>query len=163
MSCCWFVCSHASACARRAARADAAAGASDPCPQPASAAAQVQLAAAQLAQARLNLERTTVVAPADGVVSRRSVELGQIVQPGQPIMAITSLGDVWVTANFKETQLREIQTGQAAEVSVDAFGGRSFRAHVDSLAAATQGTLPSDLKAKLDEATEQWRAVDADR
>jgi membrane fusion protein (multidrug efflux system) len=113
----------------------------------ASAAAQVQLAAAQLAQAQLNLERTTVVAPADGVVSRRSVELGQIVQPGQPIMAITSLGDVWVTANFKETQLREIQTGQAAEVSVDAFGGRTFRAHVDSLAAATGATfslLPPD-------------------
>jgi membrane fusion protein, multidrug efflux system len=113
----------------------------------ASAAAEVQQAAAALAQAKLNLERTKVVAPADGIVSKRSVELGQIVQPGQPIMAITSLGDVWVTANFKETQLREIQTGQPAEISVDAFGGRTFRAHVDSLAAATGATfslLPPD-------------------
>jgi len=113
----------------------------------ASAAAEVQQAEAALAQAKLNLERTTVRAPADGVVSKRSVEVGQLIQAGQPIMAITSLGDVWVTANFKETQLKDIKTGQPAEVEVDALGGRSFRAHVDSLAAATGATfslLPPD-------------------
>jgi membrane fusion protein (multidrug efflux system) len=112
-----------------------------------SAAADVQQAEAALGQAKLNLERTTVRAMADGVVSKRSIEVGQIVQPGQPIMAITSLGDVWVTANFKETQLRDIATGQPAEVSVDAFGGRRFRAHVDSVSAATGATfslLPPD-------------------
>jgi len=113
----------------------------------ASAAAEVQLAQAALDQAKLNLERTTVRAPADGVVSKRTVEIGQIVQIGQPIMAITTLADVWVTANFKETQLRNMQKGQAAEVSVDAYGGRTFRAHVDSLSAATGATfslLPPD-------------------
>jgi membrane fusion protein (multidrug efflux system) len=77
--------------------------------------AQVQLARAALDQARLNLERATVRAPADGLVSRRTVELGQVVQPGQPLMAVTSLGDVWVTANFKETQLTHMAAGQRAE------------------------------------------------
>ena len=112
----------------------------------ASAAAQVQLAQAALDQAKLNLERTAVRAPADGVVSKRTVELGQIVQIGQPIMAITTLADVWVTANFKETQLRSMQKGQAAEISVDAYG-RTLRGHIDSLSAATGATfslLPPD-------------------
>ena len=64
-------------------------------------------------QARLNLERTVVRAPADGVVSRRTVEVGQVVQPGQAMMSITSLHDVWVTANFKETQLGAMIAGPA--------------------------------------------------
>jgi membrane fusion protein, multidrug efflux system len=112
----------------------------------ASAGAQVQLAEAALDQAKLNLERTSVRAPTDGVVSKRTVELGQIVQIGQPIMAITSLADVWVTANFKETQLHSMQKGQTVEISVDAYG-RTFRAHIDSLSAATGATfslLPAD-------------------
>ncbi len=113
----------------------------------ASAAAEVQQAQAALDQAKLNLDRTLVRAQTDGVVSKKSVEIGQIVQAGQPLMAITSLADVWITANFKETQLHNMKTGQAAEVSVDAFGGRTYRAHVDSLAAATGATfslLPPD-------------------
>ncbi len=112
----------------------------------ASAAAQVQQMDAALSQAKLNLERTTVRAQSDGVVSKRGVEIGQIVQVGQPLMAITSLGDVWIVANFKETQLEAMKTGQAAEVSVDAYGHR-YRGHVDSLAAATGATfslLPPD-------------------
>jgi membrane fusion protein, multidrug efflux system len=102
----------------------------------AAAAARVQQAQAALAQARLNLERATVKAPADGVVSKKSVEVGQLVQPGQPLLAIVQLADVWVTANFKETQLRNMHPGQRASIAVDALGSK-FPAHVDSIAPAT--------------------------
>jgi membrane fusion protein (multidrug efflux system) len=102
-----------------------------------SAEARVQLAKAALDQARLNLEYATVKAPVTGIVSRKSVETGQVVQPGQLLMAIVPQEDVWVTANFKETQLAEMHPGQSATVSVDAFGGRVFNAHVDSIASAT--------------------------
>jgi membrane fusion protein (multidrug efflux system) len=108
---------------------------------------QVLHAEAALKQARLNLERTTVKAPTDGVVSRRTVEVGQVVQPGQAMMAITSLHDVWVTANFKETQLKKMVAGQRAEVEVDAYGGRTYTGHVESIAGATGATfslLPAD-------------------
>jgi membrane fusion protein (multidrug efflux system) len=109
--------------------------------------AQVLLARAALDQAKLNLERTVVHAAADGIVSRRTVELGQVVQPGQAMMAITSLHDIWVTANFKETQLGRMATGQRAEIEVDAYGGRRYSGHVESIAAATGSTfslLPAD-------------------
>ena len=99
--------------------------------------ARVQQAQAALAQAELNLEHTSVRAPADGVVSRKTVEPGQVVQPGQPLMALVDLNDVWVTANFKETQLKAMHPGQRATVDVDALGGREFTAHIDSIAAAT--------------------------
>ena len=103
----------------------------------ASADARVQQARAALAQAELNLQYTTVKAPTDGVVSRKSVEVGQVIQSGQPLLALVNLGDTWLTANFKETQLKSMQPGQKAEVSVDALGGRTFNGHVDSIAAAT--------------------------
>ncbi len=109
--------------------------------------AQVLLARSALDQARLNLERTVVRAPTDGLVSRRSVEVGQVVQAGQPLMSVTALGDVWVTANFKETQLGSMAAGQRAEIQVDAFGGRRYSGHVESIAAATGATfslLPPD-------------------
>jgi membrane fusion protein, multidrug efflux system len=113
----------------------------------ATAEAQVEQARAALAVAQLNLERTTVRAPIAGVVSKRTVEIGQVVQAGQPLLAITSLADVWVTANFKETQLDQMRPGQKAEVSVDAYDGRVYTGHVDSIAAATGATfslLPPD-------------------
>lgn len=103
----------------------------------AAAEAHAQQARAALAQAELNLEYATVKAPIKGIVSRKSVEIGQIVQPGQPLMAIIPLDTVWVTANFKETQLRNLRPGQKAVVTVDAYGGRTFTGHVDSIAAAT--------------------------
>ena len=103
----------------------------------AAADARVQQAQAALAQAELNLQYTTVKAPTDGIVSRKSVEVGQIIQPGQPLLALVNLTDTWITANFKETQLKNMRPGQKAEVSVDALGGRTFKAHVDSIAAAT--------------------------
>ncbi len=99
--------------------------------------AQVQRAEAMLEQATLNLERTKIRAPAAGVVSRKSVEIGQVIQAGQPILALVSLEDVWVTANFKETQLKDMRPGQTAAIDVDGLGGREFRGHVDSISAAT--------------------------
>jgi membrane fusion protein (multidrug efflux system) len=102
-----------------------------------SAEARVQLAKATLDQARLNLEYTTIKAPLSGIVSKKTVETGQVVQPGQPLMAIVPEEDIWVTANFKETQLANMHTGQPGTVSVDAYGGRIYRVHVDSIASAT--------------------------
>ena len=96
----------------------------------------MQQAAAALAQAELNLQRTAIKAPSAGVVSRKSVEAGQVIQPGQPLFALVSQGDVWVTANFKETQLRHVQPGQRATVKVDGLGSE-LNGHVDSIAAAT--------------------------
>jgi membrane fusion protein (multidrug efflux system) len=103
----------------------------------ASAAAKVEMARAALEQAQLNLSYTDVKAPVRGVVSRRTVEVGQVVQAGQPLLAIVPLEDVWITANFKEGQLKQIRPGQRVDVSVDAYGGRTFHGHVDSIAAAT--------------------------
>ena len=105
--------------------------------QASAAAAKVMQAKAGLAQARLNLEHATIRAPATGVVSKRSVEVGQVVQPGQPLLALVTLGDVWVTANFKETQIQSIRPGQRTVISVDALGGRKFEGHIDSIAPAT--------------------------
>lgn len=102
----------------------------------AAAEAQVKQAQAALEQARLNLQYTTVRAPTDGVVSKKSVEPGQVIQPGQPLLALVPLEDTWVTANFKETQLRDMRVGQPADISVDAYG-RTYAGHVQSIAAAT--------------------------
>ena len=102
-----------------------------------SAEARVQLAKVSLDQARMNLEDTNVRSIVSGTVSKKTVEPGQIVQPGQPLMAIIPQEDVWVIANFKETQLAEMHPGLAATVSVDAYGGRVYNAHIDSIASAT--------------------------
>jgi membrane fusion protein (multidrug efflux system) len=105
--------------------------------QAGSAAAKLGVNRAALEQAELNLGYTTVLAPVDGVVSKKSVELGQVIQAGQPLLALVEIEDVWTTANFKETQLRHMKVGQPAVVSVDAYGGREYRGHIQSLAAAT--------------------------
>ncbi len=76
----------------------------------------------------------------DGVVTRKSVEPGQIVQPGQALMMVVPLDDVWVTANFKETQLTKVQPGQKAEVKVD-LTGKTYPGHVDSISSATGSRL----------------------
>ena len=103
----------------------------------AAAEAHAQQARAVLAQAELNLQHAAVKAPVAGIISRKSVEVGQNVQAGQPLMAIIPLDEVWVTANFKETQLQHMRPGQKATLKVDAIGGREFTGHVDSMAAAT--------------------------
>jgi len=98
--------------------------------------AKVDQARAQLAAAQLNLSYCEIVAPVDGVVTHKQVEAGQIVQQGQGLMVIVPLEDVWVTANFKETQLRKMHPGQRAYVEVDTYG-RTFSGQVDSIAGAT--------------------------
>jgi len=99
--------------------------------------AHVQQARANLAQAELNLQYATVKAPIRGVVSRKGINAGQVVQAGQPLLAIVDVDHVWVTANFKETQLRNMRAGQNATVDVDAYGGREYKGRVDSIAGAT--------------------------
>jgi len=102
-----------------------------------SAEARVQQARANLAQADLNREYVTIKAPVRGIVSRKGINVGQVVQPGQPLLAIVQIDDVWITANFKETQLKNMRPGQRAKASIDALGGREFSGKVDSLAGAT--------------------------
>ena len=101
--------------------------------------AEALLKAAQtdVGVAELNLEHTFVRAPTDGVVSKRSVEVGQVVQVGQPLLALVPLHDVWVVANFKETQLTSIRPGQRAEVRVDTYPGMTFVGSVNSISAGT--------------------------
>jgi membrane fusion protein (multidrug efflux system) len=102
-----------------------------------SAAAQAQRYKAALDQAQLNLGYTTITAPVDGVVGKRSVQVGQNVSPGQDLMAIVPLRDIWVTANFKETQLEHMRPGQPVKVKVDTYGGTTWDAHVTSIGGAT--------------------------
>ena len=99
--------------------------------------ARVKLAEAVLEQAELNLSYTQVKAPIDGFVSQRKTETGQMAQAGQPLLSIVPLRNIWVTANYKENQLEIMQPGQKADITVDAYGGRKFSGHVDSIAAAT--------------------------
>jgi membrane fusion protein, multidrug efflux system len=99
--------------------------------------ARVEQMRAQVQQAELNLAHATIKAPLAGIVSKKSVEPGQVIQPGQPLMTIIPLDRVWVTANFKETQLRDMRPGQRVTIEVDAYGGREFTGHLESIAAAT--------------------------
>jgi membrane fusion protein (multidrug efflux system) len=103
----------------------------------ASADAKVLQQRAAVQQAELNVQYATIKAPLKGIVSKKTIEPGQIVQPGQPLMTLIPLEDVWVTANFKETQLESMRPGQPAVIEVDAYGGRDFKGHIESLAAAT--------------------------
>jgi membrane fusion protein, multidrug efflux system len=101
--------------------------------------ADARLAAAEAAveTARLQLEYTTVVAPSDGIVARRKVEAGELVQPGQTLMTVVPTTGLWVTANLKETQLEDVTPGDAATFTVDAYPGRKFRGTVESVSPAT--------------------------
>ncbi len=96
--------------------------------------ASVQAAEASYAQARLQLEYTRIRASRDGRVTRKSVEVGDYVQPGQALLALVG-DDLWVTANFKETQLADMRIGQPVELDVDAFPAHALRGHVDSIQA----------------------------
>jgi membrane fusion protein (multidrug efflux system) len=99
--------------------------------------ARVRQLASALKIAELNLSYTTVRAARSGVVSRRSVEEGQMVSPERPLLAIVPLDDVWIVANFKEDQLAAMSPGARAEVEVDTFSRRKLRAHVESVAGGT--------------------------
>ena len=101
-----------------------------------SALAQVQRSEASLDQAELNLRYTKVMAPVNGIVSNRTVEVGQNVAPGQELMKVINLDDIWVTANFKETQLRGMKPGQRVTIEVDA-NGKKYNGKIDSIAGAS--------------------------
>jgi len=92
---------------------------------------------AEFEQARLNLSYTKIVAPANGYITRKSVESGNNVQPGQALLALVSLEDAWLTANYKESQLTNVRPGLKVEFSVDSYPGRSFKGTVDSIMAGT--------------------------
>jgi membrane fusion protein, multidrug efflux system len=98
--------------------------------------ANLELARAQLRQAQLNLGYAEVVAPVDGIIGKRSVNVGDRVQPGQQLMSLTQNGELWVTANFRETQIERMKRGQAASVHVDAID-RDYDGVVESFAGAT--------------------------
>jgi membrane fusion protein (multidrug efflux system) len=101
--------------------------------------AQARLVAANAARdnAALQLSYTSVTAPLSGIVSRKQVEVGQLVQPGQPLLTVVGDTGVWVTANFKETQLAQVRVGNTAEIDVDAYPGCKAEGTVESIGAAT--------------------------
>jgi membrane fusion protein (multidrug efflux system) len=99
--------------------------------------AAVEVARAQVEQARIALDRTVIRAPVGGVVGARGVRVGQYVRPGGQILSIVPLGDAYVVANFKETQMDRLRLGQTVEISADAFPGQHLTGHVDSFAPAT--------------------------
>ncbi len=102
-----------------------------------SADAQALRYKAALDQAQLNLSYTTITAPVDGVVGKRSVQVGSNVAIGQDLMAVVPLRDVWVTANFKETQLAHMRPGQPVKIKVDTYGSRKWDGHVSNIGGAT--------------------------
>ena len=101
--------------------------------------AQARLAAARAARdnASLQLSYTRIIAPSSGIISRKQVELGQLVQAGQPLFSVVSDSGVWITANLKETQLENLKVGQTAEIEVDAYPGVVATGVVESLSPAT--------------------------
>jgi len=101
------------------------------------AAAELREAQANLALAELNFGYTEIRAPVTGIVAKKSVELGHVVEAGQPLLAVVPLQDVWVIANFKETQLARVRPGMKARVKVDSFPDRTFSGVVESISAGT--------------------------
>ena len=90
-----------------------------------------------LAQAELNRSYTKIVAPADGYVTKKSVEAGNQVSVGMPLLAVVPLDDIWIVANYKETQLKRVKKGQRVTIKADMNSDRSFRGVVDSIMAGT--------------------------
>jgi len=105
------------------------------------ASASVLQAQARVDQAQLNLSYTKIVAPIDGIVSKKNVDSGTNLSIGQDLLTIVPLDNLWVTANFKETQLEKMQVGQPVEIKVDALGGRKFQGYVKQIGGATGSRL----------------------
>jgi membrane fusion protein (multidrug efflux system) len=103
----------------------------------AGAEAQLGEALASLREAELGVEDTTIRAPMGGRVTKKTVEVGQVVQPGQPLLAVVNLDDLWIVANYKETQLTHVRPGQPAEIRVDTYPDLVLRARVDSIQSGT--------------------------
>lgn len=99
--------------------------------------ARVEQAEAALKLAEVNLSYAKIAAPSVGIVSRRTVEAGQMVSPMTPLIALVNPHDIWIVANFKEDQVDEMRVGQKATIKIDAYGGRKYQGHVESIAGAT--------------------------
>ena len=99
--------------------------------------AQIRQRDAVLKGAKLNLSYTKIYAPSDGYISKRSVEIGNEIQAKQPLMAVVPLDDIWITANYKETQLERVKPGQKVKINVDIYPGKIFYGKVDSVMAGT--------------------------
>jgi len=99
--------------------------------------AQLRQRESALAESKLYHRYTAVLSPADGYVTRKSVEAGQVVSPGQSLLAVAALDNVWVVANFKETDIERIRPGQEVEIRVDTYKGKKFKGTVDSIMAGT--------------------------
>lgn len=99
--------------------------------------AQVKLKEAELKNAELQLSWAEITAPAAGRISKKNVQPGQYVAPGQQLIAIVGSSELWVVANFKETQLEHMRPGQPVIITVDAFPGKEFKGHVESISAGT--------------------------
>ncbi len=96
---------------------------------------------ASAALADLNYQYTKIHAPADGYITKKSVQVGNQIQPGQPLMAVVGLNDIWVIANYKETELENIRPGQQVRISVDSYPGKVFMGKVNSIMAGTGVTF----------------------
>ena len=103
--------------------------------------AGIELAKALLETAELNLSYTVIIAPCDGYTSRKEIQVGQLVQPGQTLLDVVESGNVWVTANYKETQLQHIAPGSKVEIKVDAIPDVLFTGEVSALSTATGASL----------------------
>lgn len=138
-------------------------------------ATQSDIAARQAAIdfARLQLSYTVITAPVSGIVSKRNIQIGQLVQPGQNMFAVVNDSSIYVTANFKETQLQEMKVGQSVEIDVDAYPDHAFSGQVESFSGATGAKfslLPPDnatgnfvkvvqrmpVRIKFDSLTREW-------
>lgn len=109
--------------------------------------AKYDSASAKLIQAELNLENTQLKAPSDGIVARKSAEVGQLASPGAPLVGFVGSESRWITANFKETEIKHIQIGSKVDIVIDAYSGKSFQGEVESISSATGATftlLPPD-------------------
>jgi membrane fusion protein (multidrug efflux system) len=107
----------------------------------AAAMASIKQAQAQVDQALLNLSYTRILAPISGIVNKKNVDIGANLSSGQDLMNIVPLDDLWVTANFKETQLKDMCPGEDVELKVDALGGRKFTGHITQIGGATGSRL----------------------
>ncbi|MDE6085183.1 MAG: HlyD family secretion protein [Muribaculaceae bacterium] len=103
--------------------------------------AGIELAEALLETARLNLSYTVILAPCDGFTSRKEIQVGQLVQPGQTLLDIVDSSDIWITANYKETQLHHIHPGSEVKITVDAIPDVTFKGKVTAISTATGASL----------------------
>ncbi|MBC7752899.1 MAG: HlyD family secretion protein [Moraxellaceae bacterium] len=109
--------------------------------------ARYDSALSRVTQAELNLEYTQLKAPSNGVIARNSAEVGQLANPGAPLVGFVSSEERWITANFKETEISGIKVGKAVDIKVDAVAGKTFQGEVESISSATGATfslLPPD-------------------